>query len=127
MEARCLQDIPGVTVSAETHFLTTREHGNAVAQEVKPASAILLQAEKKWESHQLEAWKALSSESPVWEGQHGPNRAAGVILQQHKALRHLGRQAQRDPLLPSSLGVQTDWHCHHLQRKGKCTLGFWLI
>lgn len=64
------------------------------------------QAEKMWESHQLEAWKALSSKSPGWEGQCGPNGAAGVILHQCEALPHPGRQTGRDPLLPSSLGVQ---------------------
>lgn len=89
LQALCWQDIPGVTGNAEIYFLTqvtSKEQEDAVAQERKPASAILLQAEKIWESHRLEAWKVLSSESPGWEGQHSPTRAAGPTLQQHKAL-----------------------------------------
>lgn len=68
-----------------------------MAQDMKPASAILLQAEKMWESHQLEAWKALSSKSPGWEGQSGPTGAAGVILHQCEALPHRGRQQGETP------------------------------
>lgn len=41
--------------------------------------------------------KALSSESPGWEGQHSPTGAPGVILQQRKALPHPDRWAGRDP------------------------------
>lgn len=129
LQALCWQDIPGVMVNAETYFLTqvtSKEQEHAVAQEGKPASAILPQAEKIWESHQLEARKALSSKSPGWEGQHSPTGAAGAILQQHKAPPRPGRSG-REPPLPSSLRVQRDCCCHRLPRKGKDTLWFWLL
>lgn len=71
-----------------------------MAQEVKPASAVLLQAEKMRESHQLEAQKALSSDSQV---------PLGLLVSPCSSASHCphpGRLAGRHPPLPSSLGVQ---------------------
>lgn len=57
-------------------------------------------------------------------GQHSPSGAAGAILQQSDTPPPPGKAGGREPLLPSSLGLQTDWQRSHFPRKkALCVFG----